>query len=95
MAGWPATAKKNMNKQEPKHTVQIHFDNEEAAMHFLHWLCGSGEQQYWRWMECREEEEDGNITTIEFDYFRGGKVFGKNLEVDAECGRIDAGYKAV
>lgn len=79
----------------PKHTVQIHFDNEAAAMHFLHWLCGSGEQHYWQWMECREDEEDGNITAFSFDYFRDSKVFGKNLEVDAECGRIDAGYKAV
>jgi hypothetical protein len=86
-----------MSNETPKHAVKINFDNEKAAMHFLAWLCESGEQKYyWDWMRCREEdEEEGNITAFEFDYFRGGKRFGKDLEIDAECGRIDAGYKAV
>ena len=46
----------------------IKFASKEAADHFASWLCGSGEQQYWQWMECREEEEDGDITATSFHY---------------------------
>lgn len=54
---------------EPKETVlQIKFANEAAAEHFASWLCGSGEQQYWEWMECREEDEEGDITATSFHY---------------------------
>lgn len=49
-------------------TVSIKFANEEAADHFSTWLCESGEQSYWDWMECREQEEDGDITAINFHY---------------------------
>lgn len=58
--------KKNNDSKET--TLKIVFANEEVAMHFASWLCGSGEQQYWRWMEYREEEEDGDITAIDFEY---------------------------
>lgn len=51
-----------------KKTIKIEFDNEKAAYHFASWLCGSGEQQYWNWMECREQKESGNITAINFHY---------------------------
>ena len=54
---------------EPKETtLQIKFANEAAAAHFASWLCGSGEQQYWDWMEYREEEEEGDITATSFHY---------------------------
>lgn len=49
--------------------ITIKFDSEAAAMHFAHWLCGSGEQQYWDWMRYREQEEEGNITVVKFRYF--------------------------
>ena len=48
--------------------ITIRFDSDEAALHFADWLCGSGEQQYWEWMRCREEEEDGPITAVDFSY---------------------------
>jgi hypothetical protein len=31
--------------------ITIKFENEKAALHFAHWLCGQGEQDYWTWME--------------------------------------------
>ena len=56
-------------KTEPKETIiQIKFANEEAAMHFATWLCEAGEQDYWQWQECREEDEEGDITAISFHY---------------------------
>lgn len=69
--------------------VEIDFANPEAAEHFVSWLCGSGEQQYWQWMEYREqEEEEGDITALNFDYHSAnGKKFG--LKVLTTCGRMD------
>lgn len=49
-------------------TLSIKFANKEALDHFASWLCGSGEQQYWDWMETREQEEDGDITAVDFHY---------------------------
>lgn len=46
----------------------IRFANADAARHFASWLCGSGEQQYWQWMEYREEEDEGDITAVSFHY---------------------------
>ena len=49
--------------------LTMEFDNQEALEHFASWLCESGEQDYWQWMEVREEEEEeGNITALEFHY---------------------------
>lgn len=48
--------------------LAIKFHSKAAREHFARWLCGSGEQDYWLWMEYRETEEPGNITAI-FDYF--------------------------
>lgn len=56
------------------------FDSPEAANHFKHWLCGAGEQDYWNWMEYREEEEDGDITGRDFDYWNGELI-------KVKCGR--------
>ena len=61
-----------------KKEVKFIFDNERAAHHFLSWLCGSGEQQYWEWMSYREEEEEGDIT-VGFDYW-GGSTDYDNVE---------------
>lgn len=49
-------------------TLKIEFASQKALEHFASWLCESGEQEYWQWMETRESEEDGNITATEFDY---------------------------
>lgn len=49
-------------------SVVINFDNERAAEHFASWLSGQGEQDYWLWMQYREEKEDGLITAETFKY---------------------------
>ena len=84
-----------MSKQ--KTTIQIEFDSPEGARHFASWLCGSGEQQYWHWMECREEEEEGPITALRFDYHDtqvvdGEEQYGEFMEdgiIRTTCGRLD------
>jgi len=48
--------------------LTIEFDNQEALKHFTLWLCESGEQAYWDWMEYREQEEEGDITAVDFHY---------------------------
>lgn len=62
--------------------IKFRFDNAKAAEHFLTWLSEAGEQDYWTWMEYREEEEEGDITCLDFDYDK------KNGVVNAECGRL-------
>tara|TARA_Y100000034_G_scaffold74871_1_gene89940 strand:+ start:2362 stop:2565 length:204 start_codon:yes stop_codon:yes gene_type:complete len=64
-----------------KSVLKIEFDNQAAANHFSHWLCGQGEQNYWIWMEEREREEDGPITAWSFRY--------KGDTIETECGRLD------
>ena len=51
-----------------KTVIKIEFDNAKIAEHFASWLCESGEQQYWDWMEYREQEESGDITATSFHY---------------------------
>lgn len=70
-----------------KTTLKIHFANPEAAEHFATWLCESGEQQYWEWMEYREDEEDGDITATSFIYHKQN-VFLPGFEINTECGRM-------
>jgi len=72
-----------------KVTVEIEFDDDVVANHFLQWLSGSGEQEYWQWMECREEREKGKITAVAFDYHtpNGSKKFGPR--VSTTSGRLD------
>ena len=84
-----------------KKEVKFIFDNEESAEHFLSWLCGSGEQSYWKEMEYREEEEDGNITVLAFDYWNGtkdgtkdGKQFGTG-DIVCKSGRMDNDWACV
>lgn len=89
-----------------KTKITIEFDNPEAAEHFASWLCGGGEQDYWHWMECREEdEEEGDITALEFHYHgpedetkarddaaRYGEFMCDNT-IRTTCGRMDARRK--
>jgi hypothetical protein len=79
------------SKDESKTEVKFVFDNAAVAHYFIEWLCGVGEQDYFQYMECREKEQDGDITATEFDYWGGtGKnsEFGKN-DIIAICGRLD------
>ena len=81
-----------------KPTLQIEFDNQKALEHFAVWLCESGEQDYFQWMECRETEEEGPITVLKFKYHKENENFavndahryGKFLEenvIETVCGR--------
>lgn len=45
----------------------IKFHSKAARKHFAEWLCEQGEQNYWTWMEYREQEEPGDIT-VSFEY---------------------------
>lgn len=60
----------------------IKFDNVKAANYFKTWLCEQGEQDYWTWMEYREQEEKGKITAVEFDYQQEDVIVAK-------CGRLE------
>jgi len=81
--------------------LTIEFDNPEALKHFATWLCESGEQTYWDWMEYREEDEEGDITAISFDYHNTKEVNGKEIcgkfmkdnTIRCKCGRMDKGWK--
>ena len=85
-----------MKKVAKKPTLKIMFANQDALEHFASWLCESGEQSYWDWMEVREEEEVGDITAVELDY-HGKKVkdnkprYGKFMcdnTIRTVCGRL-------
>jgi hypothetical protein len=87
---------------EPKETIlQIKFANEAVAVHFALWLCESGEQEYWDWMQYREKEEEGDITAYSFHYHgeedetkaqndpaRYGEFMCDNT-IRTTCGRLD------
>jgi hypothetical protein len=68
--------------------VVIKFGNQKAAEHFLAWLDGQGEQDYWEWMKYREKEEPGPITATQLNYHDVRQ--GRNLVVIAKCGRLDS-----
>lgn len=84
-----------------KKEITIKFDNEAAATHFALWLCESGEQHYWDWMEYREGEEDSNITATSFHYHgeendtkstNDPDRYGEFMEdgiIRTTCGRLD------
>lgn len=68
-------------------TLTFEFENVEAANHFKLWLCESGEQGYWEWMDYYEQEEDGNITGLQFEYH------SETPEViEVKCGRQHDGH---
>jgi len=68
--------------------VNFGVGNYRAAKHFVNWLNGSGEQDYWNWMDGREFEEDGPITATRFVYPRCSTNAG-NFIVDVELGRME------
>ena len=63
--------------------VRIRFDNVRAAEHFMDWMDDAGEQDYWGWMEFREQKEKGDITltTITYNY--------SALTIEGKTGRLD------
>lgn len=84
-----------------KNKIVIEFSNPDAALEFATWLCESGEQQYWQWMEYREEEDNGDITATSFHYHgiedesklkndasRYGEFMCDNT-IRTTCGRLD------
>ena len=76
--------------------LTIEFANAAARRHFALWLCESGEQSYWDWMEAREEEEDGDITAVCFNYHgkeppppgNAGQLFVADGVIRTKCGRL-------
>lgn len=69
--------------------LSFQFENAEAAHHFWVWLCEQGEQDYWEWMRYREEEEDGDITGLDFDYSKAERG-----SIVVKCGRFTAASEA-
>ena len=65
--------------------LTFQFNTPEAAEHFKVWMCESGEQGYWEWMEYREDEEDTkDITGLDFNYhYKDGSI------IPVKCGRMD------
>lgn len=39
-------------------TLKIEFNNQNALEEFATWLCESGEQEYFTWMECQDVPEN-------------------------------------
>jgi hypothetical protein len=68
----------------------IKFANKEALRHFAVWLCESGEQSYWDWMEYREGEEGGDITAVTFNYHgaENNKEFMSDNTIRTKIGRL-------
>lgn len=81
-----------------KKTLSIEFDNDEALHHFAIWLSEQGEQDYWQWMEYREDVEDGDITAIKFNYHAGRRhpvdaTFLSDNTIRTTAGRMDKDWK--
>lgn len=75
------------SKWDEKNSIKIFFNNHKAVQHFMSWLDNQGEQDYWMWMEEREQKEGGNITAVRFEYDH------KMLAIFAHCSRIDKNEK--
>jgi len=66
--------------------VTFEFENPEAAHLFKVWFCDcAGDQDYWRFMENVEVEEEGPITGLNFNYHTGTEV------IEVKCGRLEEG----
>jgi len=68
--------------------LTIEFDNHKARKHFVEWLCNQGEQDYWTWMDYREEEDSSKgLTVTKFHYWDNGRLIFDTLKTT--CGRMD------
>ena len=83
-----------------KHILKIEFDNKDALEEFATWLCESGEQDYWTWMEVQEERLKGDVTATHFNYHNEDKTKAQNdpkrykgfvtdNTIRTTCGRLD------
>lgn len=88
----------NTKQQQQPVVLKIEFSNRKAMEHFARWLSGSGEQEYWTWMECREldEPDSENITATEFKYYgdldylpSDYSEFVGDDTIRTTCGRLD------
>lgn len=52
----------------------------DAANKFLIWLCESGEQQYWNWMDLRDEDKGVTIGRFKYEFDK----LSVNLELSEE-----------
>lgn len=53
-------------------TLTIEFDTIKQAQHFKSWLFEVGEQDYYRWMECRlKQYEAVDDDVVIFDFHSG------------------------
>lgn len=77
-----------MNNRKISDTdLVIKFPNKKAAKNFALWLSESGEQDYWLWMEYREQEDNDDITAVQFHYH--GEEDQTVEETDpARCGKF-------
>ena len=77
-------------KNQQTESLTFQFENVEAAEHFKSWFCDQGEEDYWASMSEIENEEDGDITGLEFDYWSGDLIlvkcgrFSDAVEIDVE-----------
>lgn len=62
--------------------VKIKFASRKAAVHFMKFLDGHGEQTYWDWMSEQECSDPEEITAVRLDYDF------KNLEINTRLGRL-------
>jgi hypothetical protein len=85
--GGEAVSKDGDIFKQHSNKLVFEFDSQKAASYFKYWLCGRGEQEYWDWMERSEEELDGDITGIGFDYHTGTDT------IKVKCGRMDNDWK--
>ena len=65
------------------------FKTDEARKAFLVWLCESGEQEYWMWMEAREQESAKTKTVLDFNYGNLHKKSKDDMIVQCKEGRLD------
>jgi hypothetical protein len=53
---------------EADNNLTISFDSGMAMAHFQDWIAGPGEDNYWDWMEHREDEFPDDAITVNFEH---------------------------
>lgn len=51
-----------------KKALTMVFDDHDSLDKFISFMDGYGEQAYWEWMSCADED---GTATVRFDYRRG------------------------
>lgn len=76
-------------------TVVVEFkfeaDNESATLaaeNFIAWLSEQGEQEYWDWMQNKEQDfPEKPVTVVAFDYVY--EITDQIVTISTELGRMD------